>query len=153
MPKEDAAQVAPDALTGAQIVVVDDNGLSRRKLRLAVENLGHVADMAPDGLEALEALRSKSYDAVLLDILMLGLDGFDVLAEMKKDEALRDVPVIVIFALDDETESVVQAIGLGAEDFLPKSFDPVLLNARLGASLAKKRFRDQGESILAGSSV
>jgi len=132
-----------EAMPTARILVVDDNGLSRRKLRMAVENLGHVAEMAADGHEALAALRDRPFDAVLLDILMPGLDGFDVLAEMKGDAQMRDVPVIVISALDDETESVVKAIELGAEDFLPKSFDPVLLNARLGASLAKKRFRDQ----------
>jgi len=127
----------------ARILVVDDNGLSRRKLRLAVEKLGHSAEMAADGHEALGALKARPFGAVLRDILMPGLDGFDVLEEMKRDNRLWDVPVIVVSALDDETESVVKAIELGAEDFLPKSFDPVLLKARLGASLAKKRFRDQ----------
>ena len=71
------------------------------------------------------------------------IDGFGVLSEMKADEEMRDVPVIVVSALDDETESVVRAIEPGAEDFLPKNFDPVLLRARFGASLEKKRFRDQ----------
>lgn len=136
----------PDVGEGAlpaRILVVDDNGLSRRKMRLAVEHLGYSADMAADGEEALAALRAHPYDGVLLDIVMPGLDGFDVLAEMKHDSELREVPVIVISALDDETESVVKAIELGAEDFLPKTFDLILLKARLGASLAKKRFRDQ----------
>lgn len=110
---------------------------------MAVEHLGHVADVARDGSEALSILKSDSYDGVLLDILMPEVDGFGVLAAMKSDDNLRDVPVIVISALDDETESVVKAIELGAEDFLPKNFDPVLLRARLGASLAKKRFRDR----------
>jgi DNA-binding response OmpR family regulator len=136
-------EAPPNGPSGARILVVDDNGMSRRKLRMSVEHLGHVAEMAADGHEALDALRSSSFDAVLLDILMPGLDGFGVLAEMKADDALRDVPVIVISALDDETESVVKAIELGAEDFLPKTYDPVLLKARLGASLSKKRFRDQ----------
>lgn len=127
----------------ASILVVDDNSTNRIKLRLAVRNLGHRAEVAEDGEAGLAALRSKPFDAVLLDILMPGLDGFDVLRALKADEKLRDIPVIVISALDDETESVVKAIELGAEDFLPKDFDPVLLNARLGASLTKKRFRDQ----------
>ena len=127
----------------AKILVVDDNSLNRKKMRMAVENLGHTAEVAKNGLEAIEMLTTASFDAVLLDILMPEMDGFDVLSEMKIDEKMRDVPVIVISALDDETESVVRAIGLGAEDFLPKSFDPVLLQARLGASLSKKRFRDQ----------
>ncbi len=127
----------------ALILVVDDNGINRMKMRLAVENLGHKADVAKDGAEAIEALRQKPYDAVLLDIVMPKMDGFDVLRALKQDDALRDIPVIVISALDDETESVVKAIELGAEDFLPKDFDPVLLRARLGASLTKKRYRDQ----------
>lgn len=134
---------APDAATPARVLVVDDNRLSRMKVRKAVENLGHVADDAEDGVSALRAIGARGYDVVLLDIVMPRMDGFAVLAQMKADPAMRDVPVIVISALDDETESVVRAIELGAEDFLPKTFDPVLLRARLGASLYKKRSRDQ----------
>ena len=104
---------------------------------------GHHADVAKDGAEALLTIQEDSYDAVLLDIMMPEIDGFDVLHAMKSDEDFRDVPVIVISALDDERESVVKAIELGAEDFLPKDFDPVLLKARLGACLTRKRYRDQ----------
>lgn len=143
MGEESIGPAAPESSTAANILVVDDNALSRRKLRMAVEALGHTAETVADGHEALTALRARSFDAVLLDILMPVLDGFGVLAEMKADIVMRDVPVIVISALDDEAESVVRAIELGAEDFLPKSFDPILLRARLGASLSKKRFRDQ----------
>ncbi|GAB5468964.1 MAG: hypothetical protein Kilf2KO_19940 [Rhodospirillales bacterium] len=135
------AQSAAEA--PAEILVVDDNSTNRLKMRMAVRSLGHRAQVAEDGVRALEALRSKPFDAVLLDIVMPELDGFDVLRALKADAELRDIPVIVISALDDETESVVKAIELGAEDFLPKDFDPVLLKARLGASLTKKRFRDQ----------
>jgi len=127
----------------ARVLVVDDNNLNRMKMRRAVENLGHAADVAEDGARAIEMLRSQPYDAVLLDIVMPEVDGFEVLDFLKHDEDLRDIPVIVISSLDDETESVVRAIELGAEDFLPKNFDPVLLKARLGASLTKKRYRDQ----------
>jgi CheY-like chemotaxis protein len=127
----------------AHILVVDDNSLNRKKIRMAVKTLGHATETAENGAKALELLKAGDFDAVLLDIMMPEIDGFDVLGAMKKDEILRDIPVIVISALDDETESVVKAIELGAEDFLPKDFDPVLLNARLGASLAKKKFRDQ----------
>jgi CheY-like chemotaxis protein/drug/metabolite transporter (DMT)-like permease len=127
----------------ATVLVVDDSSLNRKKMRLAVKKLGHRVDVAEDGETALTALHDKPYDAVLLDIVMPGIDGFDVLRTMKADDHLRDVPVIVISSLDDDSESVVKAIELGAEDFLPKAFDPVLLKARLGASLNKKRFRDQ----------
>lgn len=130
-------------LAPSRILVVDDNGLGRKKMRMAVRGLGYEADMAENGTEALQRLRAERFDAVLLDILMPELDGFGVLAELKGDEALRDIPVIIISALDDETDSVVRAIKLGAEDFLPKSFDPVILRARLEACLTKKRYRDQ----------
>ena len=142
----DAPSKAPSAAiepNSATILVVDDSSLNRKKMRLAVKKLGHTADVAKDGEAALEALQEKPYDAVLLDIVMPGIDGFDVLRTMKADDQLRDLPVIVISSLDDDSESVVKAIELGAEDFLPKAFDPVLLKARLGASLNKKRFRDQ----------
>lgn len=147
-PSESNFQIAEGARPAA-ILVVDDSAINRTKMRLAVRNLGHEADVAENGQAALNALRAKSYDAVLLDIMMPVMDGFDVLREIKTDPALRDIPVIVVSALDDETESVVRAIELGAEDFLPKNFDPVLLNARLGASLTKKRFRDQEKEYFA----
>lgn len=127
----------------ARILVVDDNRFSRKKLKLAVEQLGHIAETAEDGESALLALSKQRFDAVLLDILMPGIDGFDVLRRMKSDSALHWVPVIVVSSLDDDTESVVRAIELGAKDFLPKNFDPVILRARLATSLAEKRFRDQ----------
>lgn len=129
--------------TPARILVVDDNGVMRLKLKKAVRALGHFADVAKDGETGLAMLAEGSYDSVLLDIVMPGLDGFAVLQRMKADAKLRDIPVIVVSALDDEIESVVRAIELGAEDFLPKEFEPVLLRARLGASLAKRRFREQ----------
>ena len=132
-----------EAGSPALVLVVDDNAINRKKIRFAVKNLGHEVDVAEDGAKAIEALRAKDYDAVLLDIVMPEMDGFDVLETLKSDDRLSNIPVIVISALDEETESVVKAIELGAEDFLPKNFDPVLLKARLGASLTKKRFRDQ----------
>jgi CheY-like chemotaxis protein len=127
----------------AKILVVDDNSTSRMKMRMAVRNLGHVAQVAENGAVALQMLRDDPFDAVLLDIVMPEVDGYGVLQALKADEDLRDIPVIVISSLDDEMDSVVKAIGLGAEDFLPKNFDPMLLKARLGSSLARKRFRDQ----------
>jgi DNA-binding response OmpR family regulator/drug/metabolite transporter (DMT)-like permease len=127
----------------AAILVVDDNSTSRTKLRMAVRAQGHNADAAEDGARALEALRETRYDAVLLDIVMPEVDGFDVLRAMQAEEGLRDIPVIVISSLGAETGSVVKAIELGAVDFLPKDFEPAILKARLDASLARKRFRDK----------
>ncbi len=124
------------------ILVVDDHKTNRLKMSLAIKSQGHSAEMAENGQQALDMLRAKSFDLVLLDIIMPGMDGYQVLEQMKKDSVLRDIPVIVISALT-EMDSVVKSIEMGAEDYLPKSFDPILLKARIGACLEKKRFRDQ----------
>jgi class 3 adenylate cyclase/CheY-like chemotaxis protein len=124
------------------ILVVDDNQdnrdmLARRLMRQSYEVLS-----AAGGLAALETLAARPVDLVLLDVMMPDLDGYAVLQRMKGDQALRDIPVLMISALD-EMESVVRCIQLGAEDYLPKPFDPVLLQARIGACLEKKRLHDQ----------
>jgi class 3 adenylate cyclase len=124
-----------------RILVVDDHATSRMKLRMAVKALGHVAVAAVDGASALDLLRQSRFDLVLLDVLMPGMSGFDVLESIKSDPQLRDIPVVVISALE-EMEGVVRAIEKGAEDFLPKPYDPVLLKARVGACLEKKRLHD-----------
>lgn len=125
-----------------RVLVVDDHRQTRLKMTLAVRNLGHDVEEAPDGASALERLAQGGIDMVVLDIVMPGMDGFQVLQAMKADPALRDVPVIVISSLE-EMNDVVKAIELGAEDFLTKSFDIVLLRARLNAGLERKRLRDQ----------
>ena len=128
------------------ILVVDDHRTTRMKLSLGLKQQGHTVAEAENGREALEKLRADPFDLVLLDIMMPELDGYQVLEQMKADGALRDVPVIVISA-QDELESMVRGIELGAEDYLPKSFNPVLLRARIGACLEKKRLRDQQRKI------
>lgn len=129
------------------ILVVDDDRTTRLKLSLGLKQQGHAVIEAENGRQALEKLRAELFDLVLLDIMMPDLDGYQVLEEMKNDHALRDVPVIVISA-QDELESMVRGIELGAEDYLPKPFNPVLLRARIGACLEKKRLRDQQRKIL-----
>lgn len=138
----------PTAENLAKVLIVDDSLISRKKLRSAVKRLGYETELAASGELGLAALQNTEYDVVLLDIVMPGMDGFDVLRAMKADAALRDIPVVVVSSLEDERDSVVQAIELGAEDFLPKDFDPVLLRARLTASLTKKQFRDQEKEYL-----
>ncbi len=123
-------------------LVVDDHKTNRMKLALAVQNLGHEVESAVGGKECLEALRRERFDIVLLDIMMPEMDGFQVLAEIKADPALRDIPVIVISSLE-EAEDAVRAIELGADDFLTKPFSPVLLKARVGAGLERKWLRDK----------
>lgn len=112
------------------------------QLKHSLEQQGHTVALAENGRQALELLEGSCFDLVLLDILMPEMDGFEVLARLKSDPTRRDLPVIVISALD-EMDNVVRCIGLGAEDFLPKPFDSLLLRARIGACLEKKRLRDQ----------
>lgn len=129
------------------ILVVDDYPTNRLKLALGLKQQGHTVAQAESGIQALEMLRSEPFDLVLLDILMPEMDGYEVLRQMKSDNTLRNVPVIVISA-QDELESIVHGIELGAEDYLPKTFDPILLKARLEACLEKKRLRDQEQDFL-----
>lgn len=124
-----------------QILVVDDNRMNRIKLSRGLEQQGHTVGLAEDGQQALDMLKGEAYDVVLLDIIMPGMDGYEVLERVKGDPQLRDIPVIVISALD-EVDSAVRCIEMGAEDYLPKPFNPVLLRARLNASLQKKKLRD-----------
>lgn len=132
----------------ATLLVVDDNEDNRYTLTRRLKREGYAEVLtANDGIQALQLLKDRPVDLVLLDIMMPGLDGFQVLAQLKADAQLRDVPVIMISALE-ELASVVRCIELGAEDYLPKPFNPTLLKARVGASLEKKRLRDQVRSSL-----
>lgn len=124
-----------------RILVVDDTRSLRLKLAGAATALGHRCHSVASGPEALDYMRDNMVDAVLLDIVMPEMDGFEVLKAMKGEQALKDIPVIVISSLDD-TESAVRAIELGAEDFLPKNFDPVIFRARVNTLLEKKYVRD-----------
>jgi signal transduction histidine kinase len=126
----------PEGNSGAsRILVVDDEPLNRILLSASLQEAGHVVETAEDGRQALEMLRALPFDAVLLDLIMPRMDGYQMLAEMKQDAALRRVPVIVVSSTD-EVDSVVRCIEMGATDYLTKPFDPVLLHARIRASLA-----------------
>jgi signal transduction histidine kinase len=129
------------------ILVVDDNRMNRIKLSAGLEQQGHTVALAEHGKQALEMMRGQAFDVVLLDIMMPEMDGYQVLEQIKNDSALRDISVIVISALD-EIDSIVRCIEMGAEDYLTKPFDPVLLKARLSASLEKKKLRDLERAYL-----
>ncbi|HEY9419900.1 MAG TPA: histidine kinase dimerization/phospho-acceptor domain-containing protein [Thermoanaerobaculia bacterium] len=124
------------------LLIVDDNEINRDVLARQLGRQGHATAVAENGRRALEMARARKFDLMLLDIMMPEMSGYEVLGHLKADVRLRDIPVIMISALD-EVESVVRCIELGAEDYLPKPFDPVLLRARIGACLEKKRLRDQ----------
>ncbi|HET7096259.1 MAG TPA: adenylate/guanylate cyclase domain-containing protein [Casimicrobiaceae bacterium] len=133
--------------SGARLLVVDDNKVNRLLLTRSLEQQGHGVASAENGRAALEMLRREAFDLLLLDIEMPEMDGFQVLEELKGDLQLRDVPVIVTSSLEG-VDNVVRCIELGAEDYLPKPVNAVLLRARIGASLEKKRLRDQQKLLL-----
>jgi len=135
--------------TQTRLLVVDDNEDNRYTLimRLQIEGYEDVAT-AEDGEQALELMRQQEFDLILLDVMMPKVDGYQVLSQLKADGRLLDLPVIMISALN-EMSSVVRCIELGADDYLPKPFDPTLLKARVGASLEKKRLRDEVRAHLA----
>jgi len=129
-----------------RILVVDDDEGNRDMLARRLSREGYAVSVAADGSAALAALASAPVDLVLLDVMMPGMDGYEVLTRLKARPELRSIPVLMISALD-EIASVVRCIELGAEDYLSKPFDPVLLRARIGACLEKKRLHDQETSL------
>lgn len=129
------------------ILAVDDSRLNRTRLHHYLAQEGYQSEQAANGQQALAMLRQHRYDLVLLDIMMPELNGSEVLRRMKHDPELRNIPVIVISAFDDMA-CVVQCIEMGAEDYLLKPFDPVLLKARISASMEKKRLRDAEQAYL-----
>ena len=141
----DTARIAVGPMRATEtgnILVVDDNSANREMLSRRLARAGHRVHVVANGPAALALLRQQPIDLVLLDVLMPEMSGYEVLQRLTADETLREVPVVMISALD-EMDSVVRCIELGAEDYLPKPFDPVLLRARIGACLEKKRLRDR----------
>ncbi len=141
---EDAAPAAaaPTPVTGrGTVLVVDDNEGNREILTRRLARDGYTVISAEGGRRALDLARGQPIDLVLLDVMMPEMDGYEVLKRLKADETLHHIPVLMISALD-EMDSVIRCIELGAEDYLPKPFNPILLRARIGACLEKKRLRD-----------
>ena len=133
--------------SGARLLVVDDNKVNRLLLTRSLELQGHGVESAENGRVALEMLRRGGFDLVLLDMEMPEMDGFAVLEQMMSDLQLRDLPVIVTSSLEG-IDNIVRCIELGAEDYLTKPVNPVMLKARIGASLEKKRLRDQQKELV-----
>ena len=125
-----------------RLLVVDDEPGNRDLLRRRLEREGYAVIAAASGREALDLVAREAVDIVLLDVLMPEMDGLAVLEQLKSDGATRDLPVIMISALDD-LGAIARCIEQGAEDYLPKPFEPTILRARIAASLQKKRWRDQ----------
>ncbi len=126
-----------------RLIVIDDDRVTRLILGRALEQEGFEVELAEDGLRAIRILHASpgGFDLILLDVLMPDMDGYDLLRYLKADPALSRIPVVMVSALDD-ISSVVRCLELGADDYITKPFDPVLLLARINASLAKKRLSD-----------
>jgi len=151
-PMAPAALTAGSATTPAipprgRILVVDDEPLNREMLLRRLAKMGFTTKGAPNGQVALEIMAHEPFDLVLLDIMMPVMDGYETLGRLKADRRLKHIPVVMLTALD-EVASTVRCIEAGAEDYVPKPFNPVILRARIGASLEKKRLRDQERSFL-----
>ncbi len=132
----------------AHLLVVDDIEENRGVLKRRLEREGHTVVTAENGKRALEAMSKEPFDIVLLDVMMPEMDGYETLGRIKESKATHDIPVIMISALDD-IASIVRCIERGAEDYLPKPFDPVLLRARISACLDRKEMRDREKEYLA----
>ena len=135
------------AVRPSRILVVDDNASNRDLLSRRLQRQGHTVLQAEDGIIALAVVEKEAIDLVLLDLMMPGISGYDVLTFLKSDPRFREIPVIMISALS-ELDSIVRCIEAGADDYLAKPFDPTLLRARVGSSLEKKHLRDREREMI-----
>ncbi|HIG28004.1 MAG TPA: response regulator [Verrucomicrobiales bacterium] len=129
------------------ILIVDDDEMNRDVLERRLNRQGYRVQMAENGRLAVDLVQKEKFDLILLDLMMPVLDGFGALTEFKNNAVTRHIPVIMLSARD-EIDNVVRCIEIGAEDYLPKPFNPLLLNARIEASLEKKRLRDQEQAFV-----
>jgi signal transduction histidine kinase len=145
-PAESIVILQQPAVAPGLLLVVDDDADNRDVLSRRLTRQGHEVTTASSGSEALQRMRETAFDLVLLDIMMPDMDGYEVLGHIKGDANLQHIPVIMISALN-ELQSVVRCIEAGAEDYLSKPFNPILLKARIGACLEKKRGRDRETAL------
>ena len=140
--------VAENQAVKGKLLVVDDDRLNREMIGRRLQHMGFEVVLAEDGLEALETLRHRPFDLVLLDIMMPRLDGHATLDRIKANPQWSHIPVVMLTAVD-ETDSIVRCISAGAEDYVPKPFNSVILRARIEASLSKKQLHDQEVKFVA----
>jgi DNA-binding NtrC family response regulator len=134
------------SFNGGSLLVIDDNETSRDLMQRQLERQGHIVTVAESGKQALEIMQAHTFDLILLDIMMPDMSGYQVLQRIKNSNLYGDIPVIVVSALDD-MDSVVKCIRIGAEDYLIKPFNHVLLKARIRTFLENKRLRDLSEAL------
>lgn len=129
------------------LLIVEDEPEIRDLVAMLLQNLDYNLSIAEDGAQAMDILKHSNIDLVLLDLLLPEINGYELLEEMKANEAWQNIPVIVVSGTTD-MDNVVRCVELGAEDFLPKPFNPLLLRTRIAAGLEKKRLRDQEQAFL-----
>lgn len=130
-----------------RILVADDLEINRDLLVRRIRRLGHETGVAVNGRDVLDQLAREDWDLVLLDITMPEMDGYEALRRIRADPRLAQLPVVMVSAID-ETDSVVRCLELGADDYVPKPFNPLVLQARIESSLAKKRLQDHESQLL-----
>ena len=137
------ATIETSALScGGRLLVADDDPLNRDLLARRLSRQGYQVTLANNGQQALQLIHQHSYDLILLDMIMPGLDGRQVLAQLKSDPGLSEIPVIMISAMDQEN-GIARCIEAGAEDYISKPVNPVFLRARIGACIEKRRLREK----------
>ncbi len=142
-----ASSTRPPSENAGRVLIVDDENLNREILCRRLLREGYTSIGVASGRAALETLKQETFDIILLDIQMPGIGGIEVLQSLKNDENLRHLPVLMLSALTD-VDRVARCVELGADDYLPKPVNAVLLRARLGACMEKKRLRDQEQASL-----
>jgi DNA-binding response OmpR family regulator len=131
-------------MQNSNVLIVEDDEYNRDLLQRRVKKSGYNTACAKNGKEALEVLESEKFDLMLLDLMMPGIDGIEVLKQMKANQKYSQIPVIMVSALDD-SESVAKCMQLGATDYITKPFNSVLLRARIESVLKEKYLKDKGE--------
>lgn len=138
----DPSRISPER---HRILVADDDGMNRDIMSERLQFEGYQVETVCDGRQALDRLKEEKFDLVLLDLVMPEIEGDEVLKTMKADPKLREIPVIMISGLD-ELDTVARCIELGADDYLPKPYKPVLLRARITACLERKLLHEQEQA-------
>lgn len=146
IPPIDEGRHSLDTVNRGHLLVVDDNEINRDLICRQLERQGHTVTAAENGRQALEIIQTGTFDMLLLDIMMPEMSGYQVLQRLKSSDVHRDVPVVVISALD-EMDSVVRCIQMGADDYLLKPLNSVLLKARIRMCLENKRLRVLSEAL------
>ncbi len=146
--EKDAAPSAEPAASPGTILIVDHDRLSREILARNLQREGYAVEFEPDGAQALVRLGQGTIDLALWEVQLPSLSGLDLLNRLRADPLLRHIPVVLLSEVKD-TETVIRCIEAGADDYLPKPFNPALLKARIRASLERKRLRDQEQRLLA----